>query len=258
MSDVIELGKEFYIHPQSPLVDIQTRVLMRGDLFAVFDRCGDLRAFGTGGHGLFYNESRHLSKSVLRLADGPLSLLSSAVTLGNDRLGVDLTNPDLKFPDGCRLPRAVIHVRRTKFLRANKCEEEIRIRNFSLQRVSFGLVLELDADFADIFEVRWRPREKPRLLLAPEITGSSLTFGYLGQDKVLRKTTIVSSAKPAATGPSEMRWRIELEPQHETEFTITVACLSEPSGKAAARRTGRLPLPRPASAAAALRSTCLP
>jgi glycogen debranching enzyme len=27
----------------------------------------------------------------------------------------------------------------------------------------------------------------------------------------------------------EMRWRIELEPQQETEFTITVACLSEPS-----------------------------
>ena len=65
MPDIIELGNETYIHTRSPLIDIQTRVLMRGDLFAVFDRCGDLRPLGSDGHGLFYNESRHLSKSVL-------------------------------------------------------------------------------------------------------------------------------------------------------------------------------------------------
>jgi glycogen debranching enzyme len=230
MSDVIELGNEFYIHARSSLLEIQTRVLMRGDLFAVFDRCGDLRALGAAGHGLFYNDSRHLSTSVLRLADGPLSLLSSAVTEDNDRLGVDLTNPDLDFPDGRRLPHGAVHVRRTKFIRGNKCEEEIRIRNFSLQQASFELVLELEADFADIFEVRWQPREKPRQLLNPEITASSLTFGYLGQDKILRKTAIASSAQPTSIGPSGMRWRIELESQHETAFTITVACSSENDG----------------------------
>ena len=83
MSDIIELGNEVYIHAKSPLVDIQTRVLMRGDLLAVFDRCGDLRPLGSGGHGLFYNESRHLSKSVLRLGIGRLVLLSSMVTEDN-------------------------------------------------------------------------------------------------------------------------------------------------------------------------------
>ena len=40
MLDVIELSNEYYIHARSSLVDIQTRVLMRGDLFASFDRCG--------------------------------------------------------------------------------------------------------------------------------------------------------------------------------------------------------------------------
>jgi glycogen debranching enzyme len=227
MSDVIELGNEFYIHARSSLVDIQTRVLMRGDLFAVFDRCADLRALGSGGHGLFYNESRHLSKSVLRLVNGPLLLLSSMVTEDNAKLGVDLTNPDLDLPDGRRLPRRSLHIQRTKFLLQNECKEEIRIRNYSPLPISLEMVLELEADFADIFELRGYQREKPGQLLAPEIDESSLTFFYRGLDRILRKTTIASSVKPAAVGASEMRFRVELAAHEEEAFTITVSCSSD-------------------------------
>src|ERR1700739_1657669 len=137
MPDIIELGNETYI---------QTRVLMRGDLFGVFDRCGDLRPLDAGGHGLFYNESRHLSKSVLRLANGSLVLLSSAVTQDNARLIIELTNPDLDLPDGRRLSRRALHLQRTKFLCDNACEEEIRVRNYGPLPVAVELVLELEAD----------------------------------------------------------------------------------------------------------------
>src|ERR1700678_181408 len=225
MPDIIELGNESYIHAR--LADIQTRVLMRGDLFAVFDRCADLRALGSGGHGLFYNESRHLSKSVLRLVNAPLVLLSSMVTADNANLGADLTNPDLDLPDGRRLPRRSLHIQRTKLLLQNECKEEIRIRNYSLLPISLELVLELEADFADIFEVRGHQREKPGQLLAPEIDESSLTFSYRGLDKILRKTTVASSVKPAAVDPSEMRFRVELEAHEEEAFTITVSCSSD-------------------------------
>jgi len=225
MPDVIELGNESYIHAR--LADIQTRVLMRGDLFAVFDRCADLRPLGSGGHGLFYNESRHLSKSVLRLVNGPLVLLSSMVTEDNAKLGVDLTNPDLDLPGGRKLPPRSLHIQRTKLLLQNECKEEIRIRNYSLLPISLELVLELQADFADIFEVRGHQREKPGQLLAPEIDESSLTFSYRGLDKILRKTTIASSVKPAAVDPSEMRFRVELEAQEEEAFIITVSCSSD-------------------------------
>ena len=227
MSDIIELGNEFYIHARSSLVDIQTRILMRGDLFAVFDRCGDLRALGNGGHGLFYNESRHLSKSVLRLATGSLLLLSSAVTQDNSRLIIDLANPELDLPDGGRLPRCTVHLQRTKFLRDNDCEEEIQVRNYGLSPVSFELVLELDADFADIFEVRGYPRTKPRQQLSPEANNGSLTFSYRGLDNVFRKTVIASSLQPTAIDASEMRFLIELEPQEEKVFALTVSCFTD-------------------------------
>jgi glycogen debranching enzyme len=227
MSDVIELGNEFYIHTRSSLIDMQTRVLMRGDLFAVFDRCGDLRAIGSGGHGLFHNDSRHLSKSVLRWANGSLSLLSSTVTQDNARLIIDLTNPQIELPDGRILPRHTVHLQRTKFLHENLCEEEIRVRNYGRFLVSLELILELEADFADIFEIRGYPRANPRRLLSPEANDCSLTFSYRGLDKVLRKTVIASSLKPVAVGASDMSFLVELEPREEKVFTLTVSCLAE-------------------------------
>ncbi|HEX6563072.1 MAG TPA: amylo-alpha-1,6-glucosidase [Chthoniobacterales bacterium] len=240
MSDIIELGNEFYIRARSSLADIQTRVLMRGDLFGVFDRCGDLRAIGSGGHGLFYSESRHLSRSVLRLASGSLSLLSSAVAQDNAHLIIDLTNPQLELPDGSILARHTVQLQRTKLLHENLCEEEIRVRNYGLLTVSLELVLELDADFADIFEIRGYPRAKPRQLLSPEANDSSLTFSYRGLDKVLRKTVITSNLRPIAVDPSDMRFLIELEPQEEKVFTLTVSCLADPEQRFAVN-TGHSP-----------------
>jgi glycogen debranching enzyme len=201
---------------------------MRGDLFGVFDRCGDLRAIGSGGHGLFWNESRHLSRSVLRLASGPLSLLSSAVTQDNARLIVDLTNPELELTDGRILPRHTVHLQRTKFLRENLCEEEIRVRNYGRLSVSLELILELEADFADIFEIRGYPRANPRQVLGPEANDSSLTFSYPGLDKVLRKTIVASNLRPVEVGDSDMRFLIELGPQEAQVFTLTVSCLADP------------------------------
>ena len=227
MSDIIEPGNEFYIRARSSLADIQTRVLMRGDLFGVFDRFGDLRAIGSGGHGLFYSESRHLSKSVLRSANGPLMLLSSTVTQDNSRLIIDLTNPEFDLPGGRRMPQRTMHLQRTKFLRDNNCEEEIRVRNYGLRLVSLELILELEADFADIFEVRGYPRANPRQLLSPEANDSSLTFSYRGLDKLLRKTIIASSLKPVAVDAYDMSFLIELEPQEEKVFTVTVSCRAD-------------------------------
>jgi glycogen debranching enzyme len=224
MLDVIEFSDEYYIRARSSLVDIQTRVLRQGDMFAVFDRCGDFRQLGFGGIGLFYHEARHLSTSVLRLSNGPLSLLSSTVSQDNTVLTVDLTNPDLYLDDGRHLLHGTIHFHRTKFLWNDACQEEIRVRNYNLVPISLELLLELDADFADIFEVRGHQREKPRQFLDPNVNNSSVTFSYQGLDQVLRTTQIASSLTPVAVKPSEMRFRLELESQEEKAFAITISC----------------------------------
>ena len=94
MTNIIEIENQYYIRAQSSLADNRTRVLMRGDAFAFFDRHGDLHPIGLNEQGLFYREPRHLSKSVLRLAETQLLLLSSTVRDDNALLAVDLINQD--------------------------------------------------------------------------------------------------------------------------------------------------------------------
>src|SRR5881628_3597886 len=92
--EVIRVRDEFYIRSSSPRVDVRTRVLKQGETFAVFDRFGDIETFGTGVLGLYYQDTRFLSRLTLRLGkDRPL-LLSSTVREDNAVMAVDATNPD--------------------------------------------------------------------------------------------------------------------------------------------------------------------
>src|SRR5947209_18970045 len=92
--EVIRIRDEFYIRSSSARVDVRTRVLKQGDMFAVFDRFGDVETFGSGELGLYYQDTRFLSRLTLRLGkDRPL-LLSSTVRDANAVMAVDGTNPD--------------------------------------------------------------------------------------------------------------------------------------------------------------------
>jgi hypothetical protein len=72
--EVIRIRNEFYIRSSSARVDVRTRVLKQGDMYAVFDRFGDVETFGTGELGLFYQDTRFLSRLTLKLGkDRPLA-----------------------------------------------------------------------------------------------------------------------------------------------------------------------------------------
>jgi glycogen debranching enzyme len=226
MLDVIEIENEYFVRARSSLTDRRTHVLMCQDLFAIFDRHGDFQPVESGEHGLFYEESRHLSTQSLRLPDHRLWLLSSTVREDNAVLAVDLTNPDLALPDGNRISRGAIHVCRTKFLRQNASYEQIRTRNFGVVPVTFELVMEFEADFIDIFEVRGHQRSRRGEHLKPVVDDSSLTFSYKGLDGILRVTRVTSSLAPTSLNASEMRFVLHLEPQAEITFSMTIACSS--------------------------------
>src|ERR1700754_1996913 len=197
MTDIIEFENKYYIHAQSYLADNRTRVLMRGDAFAVFDRHGDFHPMGLNEQGLFYKESRHLSKFVLRLAGTQLLLLSSTVRDDNALLVVDLTNSDLDLDNGERLLRGVLHIYRTKFLWKNACQELVEVHNYGLSNASVEFLLQFEADFADIFEVRGHKRPKHGWLLEPQLDGASVTLAYEGLDGLLRTTRLECIGAPA-------------------------------------------------------------
>src|SRR5712672_3421429 len=227
MTDIIEIENQYYIHAQSSLADNRTRVLMRGDAFAVFDRHGDLHPLGLNEQGLFYREARHLSKSVLRLAKTGLLLLSSTVRDDNALLAVDLINPDLDLPSGETLLRGALHIYRTKFLWKNTSQELVQIHNYGLGPASVELLLEFAADFADIFEVRGYKRQKHGRLLEPQFDRSSVTLAYEGLDGLLRTTKLECIGAAAQVAANEMRIQIALGPREGTAFTLTTSCTSQ-------------------------------
>src|SRR5215475_13904544 len=158
--DVIEIENQHYVRAQSSLADNQTNVLMAGDLFAVFDRRGDFRTLSSTEQGLFYKEMRHLSRLVLHLEEHAPLLLSSYVRLDNAVFTAHLTNPQLRLSDHRDLLRGRLHFLRSSFLWGNTCSQRIQVQNYDAETVAFDLVLELESDFADLFEVRGFQRKQ--------------------------------------------------------------------------------------------------
>src|SRR5262249_55531313 len=186
--------------------------LKQGDLYAVFDRFGDIETFGTGELGLYYQDTRFLSRLTLRLGkDRPL-LLSSTVREDNAVLAVDATNSDVWRDSEIVVPRGTIHVFRSKILWDKACHERLRIHNYGRAAVDFVLSIEFDADFADIFELRGMLREHHGRRLEPEITHDGLLLGYEGLDQRLRRTRIIFDPKPSRVNKSVVSCQIHLEP----------------------------------------------
>ncbi len=64
----VSVKTDFYVTTGWPPVEERIRVLKYGQMFAVFDRYGNIRASGLGEHGIYYKGTRYLSRltSVLR------------------------------------------------------------------------------------------------------------------------------------------------------------------------------------------------
>jgi glycogen debranching enzyme len=224
MLDIIEVGNQCYVRAQSSFVDHQTKVLMSGDIFGVFDRRGDFRRLVSTEQGLFYREMRHLSRLVLRLKDGALQLLSSSIQLDNAVLAVDLTNAEMAVAGSKPLPRGTLHFYRSNFVSGNSCYQGLKISNYAPEPIAIDLILEFEADFADIFEVRGVPRKRRGQLLEPRVGEASVDLGYLGLDGLRRETRVELSRSPSAINAQQMEIPIQLAPGEQTNLTIHLQC----------------------------------
>jgi glycogen debranching enzyme len=222
--EVIRVRNEFYIRSSSPRVDVRTRVLKQGNTFAVFDRFGDIEALGTGELGLYYQDTRFLSRLTLRLGkDRPL-LLSSTVREDNAVMAVDATNPDAWRDSEIVIPRGTVHFFRSKILWERTCHERLRIHNYGRAAVDLSFSIEFDADFADIFELRGTKRERRGRRLETQVKHEQLVLGYEGLDHCLRRTRIVFDPPPTRLTESAAAFQIRLESGEAANFRCAIAC----------------------------------
>ena len=228
----------FDIRATSERADDRTLVLKQGEMFAVFDRHGDIRPLGLGEQGLYFEGTRFLSRFELLWNDQDLLLLGSTVRDDNILLAVDLTNPDSDKPNGAAggvpVPRSTLHVARGRFLWEGTCHERLRLTNHGLAPIEAVLRVLVDADFADVFEVRGAHRAQ-RGERRAEVRDGEVHMAYTGLDGVVRRMRLVADPPPAQATPTELRFPLHLPPQGETTLQLSVQCLV---GERAARPAG--------------------
>ena len=225
MEDVIQVQNQFYILATASRAGERTAVLQHGDTFALFDLYGDIGMFGIGEQGLYHQGTRHLSRFGLRLNGWRPLLLSARVKEDNELFGADLTNPDLPLAEpGTVLSRDVVHLFRARFVWEDAWHECVRLRNYGHSTIPVALSFVLEADFADIFEVRGMRRPRRGVLLEPEIDPSELRLRYRGLDAEERWTSVQWSEAPAELSSHMLRFDYRLRPQQSASLSLELRC----------------------------------
>jgi len=217
-------NEQFNIVASSSLTDDHMKVLKQGDTFGVFDQDGDIRCARHGPQGLYHEGTRFLSRFELTINGHQPLLLSSTVKQDNVLLNVDLTNPDMTHEGQMAIARGSLHLSRSRFLWQGLCFERLRIHNYSLLPIPVRLAFTIDADFADLFEVRGKKRDRRGRRLETIISKDGLSLGYEGLDRVVRRVTVRCSPAPTAIHPDELQCETLLPVGEAIQCDLTISC----------------------------------
>ncbi len=209
-----------------------TLTLKDNDLFLITDTLGNISGClddeVDDSLGLFCQDARFLSRLELQFEKQPPILLSSTAHRGFT-LSVLCANPQTE-----NIPSETIGIQRDLVLQGGLFEE-LTLTNYSTQPAAFEISLSLDADFADLFEIRGRVRPQTGTLMRPirpdEGTPDNLVFddgsaggetkalvlAYQGVDQLLMESQIqFYKRRPDFAQGYTAVWQITLQP-HATE-----------------------------------------
>jgi len=215
---------EYDIDTHTSLIDRPLRTLKHGDAFAVLDSYGDIGTAQDTAEGLFYRDTRYLSRYEVRIEGKRPLLLSSVMHEDKAALSVSLTTPDLPLGEHHKLPRDTIFLERTKFLWKGVCYERINIKNYDRERRRFRLDVLYGADFQDLFEVRGTKRRGHGRQTSYPHRPDRTTFHYDGLDGIERRTVLHFSPAPNRLDSNRATFEIEVGPGEQTSLFVSVSC----------------------------------
>ncbi|HUF06428.1 MAG TPA: glycogen debranching N-terminal domain-containing protein [Candidatus Binatia bacterium] len=166
--------------------------------FAVSDRAGDM--LPGSYHGFFVADTRVLSRLVVRVGGKRLEPLAS----GGEDHGAGtfyLANP--RLPGAAASTIAAFRDRRI----SRHLEERIRLISYAPEPLELTLTIEIDADFADIFEVRGRRQLRRRITKRHRPQSVRFSYAHRGY----RRSTTVSLDRPATARDGRLTLPVTLE-----------------------------------------------
>jgi glycogen debranching enzyme len=232
MAEAVKLHEPFAIIAAADRDVSPPRVLKQGDTFGVFDLRGNI--VPPGEQGLYHAGTRFLSRFELSLGVRQPLLLSSTISDDNSLLAVDLTNPDVVQDGRVIVPRGALHVFRARLLWDGCCVERLRISNHALHPIHLPIVLHVDADYADLFEVRGTRRDRRGTRDTTRREGDGVVWRYIGVDGTERRTRMRWSTHAEWSEPGCVQFSIALDVHQSTEIEVVIGCEDDASAPACA------------------------
>lgn len=211
--------------------------VLDGSTFVIGDRHGDVRVEVGREHGFYSDDTRFVSRWVLRVDDVALQLLGldQDVHFAAQHFMTPCLAPDEPAPYTVTRRRLVDHV----------WLEQIAVANHRHATSAVRVALEVAADFADLFEV------KDGTVAARPVTSvidadGTLVLAY-DRDGYGRSVTIRADVVPAAITPDGFAFELSLAPAEQWSVTFAVT-------PAARQPATTFPLRRARGGLAALRT----
>ncbi|WP_327028474.1 amylo-alpha-1,6-glucosidase [Micromonospora sp. NBC_01740] len=185
--------------------------ILDGTTFVVCDRAGDMVPSPDTPLGLFAHDTRLLSKWVLTIDGERLSTLAiDDIHYFENRFYLVPGHQDVYV-------NSTLSVRRVHTLDAG-LHEELSITNHAGQPVDLTVRVEVDADFADVFEVKdATARKKGRHYR--RVDDGRLVLGY--ERERFRRETIVSATTPVELDEDGLTFTVHLEPHGRWRTRLT-------------------------------------
>jgi glycogen debranching enzyme len=206
-----------------------TVALVEHTNFAVSDRAGDMLP-GTY-HGFFVADTRVLSRLVLRIDGQRLEALASGGDQHHGSGTFYLASPRLG-----RVQPATISVFRDRRL-TTTLAERIRLISYSMEPLEVEVSIEVDADFADIFEVRGHRKLRRRIERTARRRGQEFRYEHRGH----KRTTRIAADRTPSNADGRMSFTATLD--HGQPWDLEVRVESEfkhPAGSTAPPPTRRI------------------
>ena len=184
-----------------------------GSTFLVSNPNGDIDARPDQPEGLFFKDTRHLSKWLLTINGIALDVLST------DAIEYYYAQHFCVPPTGTIYKNPTLSVVRRRFV-GNGFVEDLTVLNHGSEVANVELRLDFGSDFCDLFEVKDALKKKGAYYQATR--AGRQVLGYKREDFV-RETLIGSSVSPTEETPDHLTFRIALQPKSlwTTNFHVT-------------------------------------
>ena len=219
-------------HEPAILAGTGTLTLIDGLTFAISNASGDI---GDGLDGLIADDTRHLSRLAVRVEGAPVRPLGATLLAPSLARFRGVVVPGRGYPD------APLEVDRRRRVAAGGLEDELVLYWWAESPSEVPVLVEVDADFLDIFEIRGLERGPPTMAtqLRSEPTSDGIRFA---DDETGLSTVVRFAPAPESRGAGVARWSPHLRRGEPWRLRVTVT--AENAAVSAAGRRNVRPVAR--------------